>query len=93
VDTSRLAEILGIGRKKLKMGTPEQVLEQTGFAVGGVSPVGLEESCDVVVDASLQRFEEVWAAAGAGNAVFPARTDELVGAIHGQWADIVRDGV
>lgn len=92
VDTSQLAEILGIGRKKLKMGTPEQVLEQTGYPVGGVSPVGLEKPCDVVVDASLQRFEEVWAAAGAGNAVFSARTEDLVEAIHGQWAGIVRDG-
>ena len=92
VDTARLAEILGVGRKKLKMGTPEQVLELTGYPVGGVSPVGLETPCDIVVDESLQRFREVWAAAGAGNAVFPAETDGLVAAINGQWADIVRNG-
>jgi Cys-tRNA(Pro) deacylase len=91
VDTSRLAELVGIGRKKLKMGTPDEVLSLTGYPVGGVSPVGLASPCDVVVDDSLRRFEEVWAAAGAGNAVFPAPTDALVSAINGQWAAIVRD--
>ncbi len=91
VDTGKLAELVGIGRKKLKMGSPEEVLSATGFPVGGVSPVGLATPCDVVVDTTLNRFEEVWAAAGAGNAVFPAQTAGLVTAINGQWADIVRD--
>ena len=91
VDTAKLAELVGIGRKKLKMGTPDEVLGATGFPVGGVSPVGLAAPCDVVVDNTLNRFDQVWAAAGAGNAVFPAETAALVGAINGQWADIVRD--
>jgi Cys-tRNA(Pro) deacylase len=91
VDTARLAAIVGVGRKKLKMGAPDEVLHITGFPVGGVAPVGLASPCDTVVDASLQRFDEVWAAAGAGNAVFPARTSALVSAINGQWADIARD--
>ena len=91
VDTARLAELVGIGRKKLKMGAPDEVLGLTGYPVGRVSPVGLASPCDVVVDDSLTRFEDVWAAAGAGNAVFPARTQDLVAAINGQWATIVRD--
>ena len=91
VDTAKLAELVGVGRKKLKMGSPDEVLEATGFPVGGVSPVGLAAPCDVVVDSTLNRFEEIWAAAGAGNAVFPAQPSVLVGAINGQWADIVRD--
>ena len=90
VDTALLAPILGVGRKKLKMGTPSEVLEYTGFPVGGVAPVGWPKPVDVVVDDSLRRFEEVWAAAGASNAVFMARTDDLVRAIHGQWACVVR---
>ena len=90
VDTAMLAPILGVGRKKLKMGTPSEVLEYTGFPVGGVAPVGWPKPVDVVVDDSLRRFEEVWAAAGASNAVFMARTDDLVRAIHGQWGCVVR---
>jgi len=90
VDTAMLAPILGVGRKKLKMGTPSEVLEYTGFPVGGVAPVGWPKPVDVVVDDSLRRFEEVWAAAGASNAVLMARTDDLVRAINGQWASVVR---
>ena len=91
VDTAALAELLGIGRKKLKMGVPEEVLEITGYAVGGVAPVGWHQPGDVVVDESLRRFEDIWAAAGASNAVFPARTTDLVSAIRGQWASIVKE--
>lgn len=90
VDTAALAGLLGVGRKKLKMGTPAEVLEYTGYPVGGVAPVGWPKPVDVVVDDSLKRFDEVWAAAGAPNAVFHARTEDLVRAINGQWATVVR---
>lgn len=90
VDTALLAPILGVGRKKLKMGTPVEVMEYTGYPVGGVAPVGWPKPVDVVVDDSLKRFEEVWAAAGAPNAVFPVRTGDLVRAINGQWAAVTR---
>lgn len=90
VDTAMLAQLLGVGRKKLKMGSPEEVRAHTGFPVGGVSPVGQLNRSDVVVDDSLRRFENVWAAAGAGNAVFPALTEALVAAVNGQWATVTR---
>ena len=90
VDTGLLAPLLGVGRKKVKMGSPEEVLQRTGYAVGGVSPVGLATPCDIVVDDSLKRFDFVWAAAGTGRSVFPAETDKLVAAIGGQWATVTR---
>ena len=90
VDTALLAQLIGVGRKKLKMGSPEEVLAHTGFPVGGVSPVGQQNPSDVVVDDSLRRFENVWAAAGAGNAVFPVATEALVAAVNGQWATVTR---
>ncbi len=91
VDTAALAELVGVGRKKLKMGTPEEVLEITGYRVGGVAPVGWPKPCDIVVDESLGRFQEIWAAAGAPDAVFPANTQALVAAVGGQWANIVKE--
>ena len=91
VDTAALAELVGVGRKKLKMGTPEEVRATTGYEVGGVAPVGWTAPCDVVADESLRRFDDVWAAAGSPNAVFPARTEDLVSAIGGQWARIVKE--
>lgn len=90
VDTALLAQLVGVGRKKLKMGSPGEVLETTGYAVGGVSPIGVLKPCDVIIDESLQRFDRVWAAAGSGNAVFPAETAALVKATRGQLAGITR---
>ncbi len=91
VDTAALAEILGVSRKRLKMGTAEEVREYTGYEVGGVSPVGWPRPADVVIDDSLRRFETVWAAAGAPNAVFAAPLAALAKAIGGQWAAIAKE--
>jgi prolyl-tRNA editing enzyme YbaK/EbsC (Cys-tRNA(Pro) deacylase) len=91
VDTAALAAIVGIGRKKLKMGSPDEVRALTGFEVGGVAPVGSLCPADVVADESLKRFERIWSAAGAHNAVFEARTSVLVAAIGAQWAAITKD--
>jgi Cys-tRNA(Pro) deacylase len=91
VDTAALAQLIGVGRKKLRMGTPDEVRETTGYEVGGVAPVGWPNTCDTIADDSLRRFETIWAAAGAPNAVFEARTDALASAIGAQWATIVKD--
>jgi prolyl-tRNA editing enzyme YbaK/EbsC (Cys-tRNA(Pro) deacylase) len=52
------------------------VREHTGFAIGGVPPLG--HGLVPVVDASLLRFEEVWAAAGTPHHVFPVSPMRLV---------------
>lgn len=89
-DTAKVATIVGVGRKRLKMGTPEQVREYTGFDVGGVAPAGHLSPCDLVVDDSLRRFECVWASAGTPHALFESRVADLVEALGGQWAAITR---
>ncbi|GIW13325.1 MAG: aminoacyl-tRNA deacylase [Tepidiforma sp.] len=91
VDTARLAQILGVGRKRLKMGTREEVRQFTGYEVGGVAPVGWLQPADVVVDASLRRFETAWAAAGTPNAVFETGVEALAAALGGQWAEVAKD--
>jgi prolyl-tRNA editing enzyme YbaK/EbsC (Cys-tRNA(Pro) deacylase) len=53
------------------------VREQTGFAIGGVPPVGHAETVRTVADSSLVEFAQLWAAAGTPHAVFPLRGDEL----------------
>jgi prolyl-tRNA editing enzyme YbaK/EbsC (Cys-tRNA(Pro) deacylase) len=54
----------------------------TGFAIGGVAPVG--HDLPVVIDASLRRFGTVWAAAGHPHCVFPTDVDELVAVTRGR---------
>ena len=49
----------------------------TGFAIGGVAPVGLARKLPCVLDRSLKRFETVFAAAGHPNCIFPTTVDWL----------------
>lgn len=90
VDTAALARLLGVSRKRLKMASAEQVLELTGYRVGGVPPVGLPGEWDVIADDSLKRFTQVWAAAGASDALFAAGRDELLAAAGAQLATVGR---
>lgn len=90
VDTGKLARLVGVGRKRLKMGKPDEVMVFTGFEVGGVSPVGMHQAHDVVLDQSLRRFDQVWAAAGTSSSVFESTPSELAEKLGGQWADILR---
>jgi prolyl-tRNA editing enzyme YbaK/EbsC (Cys-tRNA(Pro) deacylase) len=53
------------------------VRERTGFAIGGVPPVGHSEDLRTVADAELVELAQLWAAAGTPHAVFPLRGDEL----------------
>lgn len=75
VDEARLAELLGegIGRADAAF-----VREQTGFAIGGVPPVGHRRESVIFIDELLLTFETIWAAAGTPNAVFQLTPDDLV---------------
>ena len=57
VDTAKLGE-------NVRQARGEEVREATGFAIGGVPPLGHERPVRTVVDASLRRFETVWCAGG-----------------------------
>jgi len=75
VDEAKVAAALGeaIGRADAAF-----VRTRTGYAIGGVPPVGHAEPPVVFVDADLARHAVVWAAAGTPNAVFETRFDDLV---------------
>ena len=53
------------------------VREKTGYAIGGVPPVGLATPVRTLIDHDLLRFERIWAAAGTPNAVFEMRAADL----------------
>lgn len=76
VDTEFLASQLNCGR--IRRASPEQVREATGQVIGGVAPVGHPRRLRTVVDASLEAFPRIWAAAGTPHAVFPLTFAELV---------------
>ncbi|KGN38496.1 YbaK/EbsC family protein [Knoellia subterranea] len=76
VDQDRVAGLLDLAR--LEKATPEQVREWTGFAIGGVAPVGHPAPLRTVVDVTLGSFDHVWAAAGHSHSVFRTTYDELL---------------
>ena len=57
-------------KKDISMASPEEVKTQTGYTIGGVSPVGHLEEIEIIIDNSLERFNELFAAAGHPNCVF-----------------------
>ncbi len=72
----RLKAIFGLSGK-VRRADAETVRQATGFAIGGVSPVGHATDLPVAIDASLQRFEIVYAAAGHPYCVFATSAYEL----------------
>ena len=66
---------------EVRRATPDEVREATGFAIGGVPPLGHDRPLRTLVDASLRRFDTVWCAAGTPRAVFEVSTDALIAAL------------
>lgn len=89
VDPAKVAA--ATGRSRVVMASPERVREATGFAIGGVAPLGHPRPLETHVDESLQRFEVLWAAAGAPDAVFETSLDELLQLTGGTLAAISRE--
>ena len=57
-------------KKDISMASPEEVKTQTGYTIGGVSPIGHINKIEIIIDNSLKRFNELFAAAGHPNCVF-----------------------
>jgi prolyl-tRNA editing enzyme YbaK/EbsC (Cys-tRNA(Pro) deacylase) len=75
LDESKLGAYLG---QKVRMASADEVREMTGFAIGGVPPVGHLEPLRTLIDADLMSYDHIWAAAGTPRAVFRLRPEELV---------------
>lgn len=75
VDTLRLGELAGA---PIARASAEEVRAATGYAIGGVPPVGHASLLPTYCDAALQQYPLVWAAAGTPNAVFSITPDELI---------------
>jgi prolyl-tRNA editing enzyme YbaK/EbsC (Cys-tRNA(Pro) deacylase) len=75
VDEQKLAAFIG---EPVRAAEPDFVKERTGFAIGGVPPVGHSESIPTFLDEDLFRLEEIWAAGGTPQAVFKIRFADLV---------------
>jgi prolyl-tRNA editing enzyme YbaK/EbsC (Cys-tRNA(Pro) deacylase) len=86
VDTAKVAAV--VGAERVDRATPDFVRQHTGFAIGGVAPVGHPQPLQTLVDTDLERYDEVWAAAGHSHTVFPTTYAELVAITGGRPAEI-----
>jgi len=74
VDTGKVEALVG---EPLDRPDADFVRAETGFAIGGIPPLGHDRALVTIIDEDLRRHPSIWAAAGHPNAVFPLTPDEL----------------
>ena len=77
-----------ISKKDVSMASAYEVKAQTGFTIGGVSPVGHINDLNIIIDKSLERFQIVYAAAGHPNSIFKIDISRLKDLTEGKFEDI-----
>ena len=85
VDEARIASLVG---EPIGKADPTFVRERTGFAIGGVPPLGHAEAIETLIDAELLALDILWAAAGHPNALFRVAPQELVAMSRGRVAEV-----
>jgi Cys-tRNA(Pro) deacylase len=88
LDEKKLAQAAG-GLKCSRVDA-DAVREATGFPIGGVPPFGFEKKLRIFIDPDLLTYDEVWAAAGTWNDVFPIAPNDLVRASGGVVTNLKR---
>ena len=76
-------------KKDVSMASPEDVKVQTGYTIGGVSPIGHLKKIEIIIDNSLERFNELFAAAGHPNCVFKINFKDIQKITNGKIEDII----
>ena len=87
VDEEKLAEYIGT---EIRIAGASEFRAATGYAIGGTPPLGHTVPLKTVVDPHLMEFEEIWAAAGTPDSVFPIQPKELVKATSGAVVAVTR---
>ena len=77
-----------LGENDVSMASAEEVKSQTGFSIGGVSPIAHLNKIKILIDSSLSKFEKVYAAAGHSNSIFGISYKKLIKITEGNEEDI-----
>lgn len=85
VSEGKVAALIG---EKIARADAEFVRERTGYAIGGVAPVGLAPPVRILLDQELRAFTTIWAAAGTPFSVFPLAPGELSSLTGANWVDV-----
>lgn len=88
IDNKKFRHTFGF---KARMLTPEEVLEQTGHAIGGVCPFGLKNELDVYLDVSMKRFDTLFPACGSTNSAIELTNEEIYRYSYAkEWVDVCK---
>tara|TARA_Y100000992_G_C21157029_1_gene439123 strand:+ start:28 stop:507 length:480 start_codon:yes stop_codon:yes gene_type:complete len=87
VSVNKFRKVLNI--KDISLATADDVKNVTGYTIGGVSPVGHINKIDILIDKSLERFTNLFAAAGHPNCVFKMNFKDLLKITNGSTKDII----
>jgi prolyl-tRNA editing enzyme YbaK/EbsC (Cys-tRNA(Pro) deacylase) len=91
VDDRKIAALYNVGRKQVRTATADECVAIWGYAPGGVPPLGYRtDGIAAYVDESLKRYDTVYAAGGAHNAIFPISLDVLLRATGAAVTDVIR---
>lgn len=92
VDDRKLAALHETTRKKIKIATPDQCVTILGYLPGSVPPIAhITQGLTIWIDNALERYTQVYAAAGADNAIFPVTLARLIEITGGKLADVRRE--
>ena len=75
-------------KKNVRMASADEVKSQTGYTIGGVSPIGHINKIQIFIDNSLSRFKDIFAAAGHPNVIFKINYEKLIQITKGDVKDI-----
>jgi prolyl-tRNA editing enzyme YbaK/EbsC (Cys-tRNA(Pro) deacylase) len=89
-DPARLSALLGA--REVRRASADEARSATGFSIGGTPPFGHPGPLRVVIDEDLLAYDEVWAAAGTPDTVFPIGPADLVRVSGGTPARIAQTG-
>jgi Cys-tRNA(Pro) deacylase len=76
-------------KKDISMASPKEVKTQTGYIIGGVSPIGHLNKIEIIIDKSLERCNQLFAAAGHPNCVFKINFINIQKITNGKVEDII----
>ena len=88
VDQQKLKKV--VDAKKLRLATPEQIVELTGYLIGATPPVALAKEMQVYIDLHTLREEVLYIGGGELNSILKIRSYDLVRIVEGDIVDIIK---
>ncbi len=91
IDPRKLADRLNVSRNRVKLATPDELLEFSGYAKGTVPPIGLKTPMPAFMDPAVRRHDVVYAGGGGIDALLKIGSAELLRASRAEIASMLRD--